>query len=496
MKIYTVQSNLIIIFFLVNTFSLFSQDFDVLRKNTLWIKSNDSLVLNSLNSKLNEELDLNKFFNYNPYVNFSKDKILKKYKNIVTKSFSLFVVFKSSTREENILLSLERGSYKSTLSNKKVVSDREVILNNDKSDSGVIVSYLLNKNSLIGRKNGSLLFDISMIKEKDFKNQLLELIYIPKFVNEKEKNSIESYLSIKYGISLDNDKDYFNSSGTKIWDSKENELYKNRVTGLGRDNFFNLNQKQSKNSLKDGLSIGLEKIKKTNLENDAILNDKSYIIWSDNGKNSLLEKNNENFQKRMQRVWCLKSSSDSITSNTIQIRIDKKVMPIDKNFKVDELDFMWLAVDTLSTSEFNYTNAKFIKATVNNENELIFDNIKINSNTKCLFTIINSSERELISQSLNSSIENLNKVIETTNSNFVLYPNPTNVNEKFSLQFNLIEPSSVLIQIADINGKIIKSKSIENITNYKLDESISVSGTYLILVSINGKLETSKLIVK
>ena len=91
------------------------------------------------------------------------------------------------------------------------------------------------------------------------------------------------------------------------------------------------------------------------------------------------------------------------------------------------------------------------------------------------------------------------KIIEETtnlNGHFTIFPNPIDANEKFSIQFNLKEDSKVLIRIADANGKIIKIKDLGSIRNYLFTESLNVSGTYLILVSIDDKLETSKLIVK
>lgn len=465
-------------------------------KDCLWIK-NDNHRNKVIQNSNNEGAELKKYLNFNSVVDFSKDKIEKKHKNLVSKNSSLFVVFKSNSKEENILLSLERGSFKTYLSNHKMVCDKEVLLNKGDSKKGILLSYLYNKNSLIGRKNGNLVIEDLLFDDKEFINQLAELIFIPRYVSVKEKDIIESYLSIKYGISLNEGQSYYNSKGDKIWDVKQNEGYNFNITGIGKDKYTGLTQKQAKNSLDDGFCVGLNKIMKSNIENEAQINDKEFLIWGNNGKSVVLEKNNDKNQKNIKRVWKMNTISDSITKFKTQIRIDKKLMPIETMFDINDKEFIWLAIDSLSTSVFNYNNAKYIKATVNNENEIMFDNIEFNSNTDYLFTIIKAKESELSTNyTFPNELQKQNDTQNSLNNQLLVYPNPINANEKFNLQFNLKKASEVIVQITDVNGKVIKTKNIGLIRNYIFSESISASGTYLIITSIDGSIETNKLIVK
>lgn len=474
----------------------YSQEKKSLFKDCLWIK-NEKSEIKSVSHLTNDDNDLKRYFNFNPVVDFSKDKIVKKYKKIVTKTSSLFVVFKSASKEENILFLMERGSFNASISNQKIVSDKEVSLNKGDSKKGVIVSYLYNKNSLIGKKKGNLIFGDQLFEDSESINQLVELIYIPRCIGSKEKEKIESYLSLKYGISLNEGQSYFNSKGDKIWDPKQNEGFNNRITGIGKDSFFELNQKQSKNSLEDGLSVGLDKIKKTNSENEVFLKDKDFLLWGDNGKTIALGKSPDTPQKKIERLWKIKTFSESITNYNVQIKIDKKLMPIEPNFDIRETDFFWIAIDNSGSSEFNYTNAKYIKATTNNENEIVFDNVEFMSNSDYLFTIVKAKDNP---NNLDSNaISTFPKIDEFQNNfagQFKLYPNPIIANERFTIQFNLKELSKVSIKIADIDGREVKTKDIGIIDNYSFTESLAVSGTYLIMVSVNDKLETIKLIVK
>ncbi|WP_296381758.1 choice-of-anchor D domain-containing protein [Winogradskyella sp.] len=115
----------------------------------------------------------------------------------------------------------------------------------------------------------------------------------------QERNRIQSYLGIKYGITLGTNgtsQDYVNSDGTVIWDQSVNSGYNYDIAGIGRDDASELNQKQSRsvNNATDGtgrtqgvLSIGLTDIYDTNnlnqSSNPTTLGDKEFLIWGNNG---------------------------------------------------------------------------------------------------------------------------------------------------------------------------------------------------------------------
>ncbi|MEH6536612.1 MAG: choice-of-anchor D domain-containing protein [Psychroserpens sp.] len=119
----------------------------------------------------------------------------------------------------------------------------------------------------------------------------------------QERNRIQSYLAIKYGITLGvngTTQDYVNSDGNVIWDQSANAGYNYDITGIGRDDISELNQKQSRsvNDDYDGvdpvttrtegiLTIGLNDIYDTNRDHissdPTTFNDKEYLVWGNNG---------------------------------------------------------------------------------------------------------------------------------------------------------------------------------------------------------------------
>jgi hypothetical protein len=115
----------------------------------------------------------------------------------------------------------------------------------------------------------------------------------------QERNRIQSYLGIKYGITLGvngTSQDYVSSNGTVIWDQSANSGYNFDIAGIGRDDASELNQKQSRsvNNATDGtgrtqgvLSMGLTEIYDTNnlnkTSNPTTFNDREFLMWGNNG---------------------------------------------------------------------------------------------------------------------------------------------------------------------------------------------------------------------
>lgn len=114
----------------------------------------------------------------------------------------------------------------------------------------------------------------------------------------QEHNRIQSYLAIKYGITLGvngTSQDYVDSQGNIIWDQSANAGFNYDITGIGRDDAAELDQRQSKsvNSQLDGIgetrglvTMGLTDIYNTNSVNQAAnptsFNNREFLTWGNN----------------------------------------------------------------------------------------------------------------------------------------------------------------------------------------------------------------------
>src|SRR5690606_16485917 len=117
----------------------------------------------------------------------------------------------------------------------------------------------------------------------------------------QERNRIQSYLAVKYGITLGvngTSQDYVNSDGAVIWDVNTgvpaNDVFNYDIAGIGRDDVSDLYQKQSRsvNNAADGtgrtqgvLTMGITDLYDTNSENPNTVGNKQFLMWGNNGVN-------------------------------------------------------------------------------------------------------------------------------------------------------------------------------------------------------------------
>ena len=136
------------------------------------------------------------------------------------------------------------------------------------------------KNFTIGVGDGTQFFD----------GEIAEIIVFADVPTVTDLQKIQSYLALKYGITLEttdnnasiNEGDYILSNGiTKVWDQAVNTAYHNDVAGIGRDDTQVLNQKQSKSiNTTSIVTMGLGAIAATNAANaNTFTTDKDFLVW-------------------------------------------------------------------------------------------------------------------------------------------------------------------------------------------------------------------------
>jgi hypothetical protein len=159
---------------------------------------------------------------------------------------------------------------------KTIITFQNVGYINTAPDPDVIFGtpYIIGKNanSSLGNLNG----------------RVAEIFTFAERVSDADRQKIESYLAIKYGITLGSSnqvqKDYINSFNTKVWDIALNSGYNYHVAGIGRDDDSDLNQKQSKTvNTSNEVTIGLNGIFATNSANTNEFNENGdFLVWGCN----------------------------------------------------------------------------------------------------------------------------------------------------------------------------------------------------------------------
>ena len=154
--------------------------------------------------------------------------------------------------------------------------------------------------------------DANTFSDDTFDGQIAEIISYSARPTDAEHNRIQSYLAIKYGITLSQNtaQNYVNSSSTVVWNATTNSGYNRDIAGIARDDGSCLQQKQSKSENTGALvTIGNGGISANNASNPNNFSaDNSYLVWGNDAGTALQSGANiadvpGNVTERMTRKW-------------------------------------------------------------------------------------------------------------------------------------------------------------------------------------------------
>lgn len=165
-----------------------------------------------------------------------------------------------------------------------------------------------------------------------FNGRVAEILTYAKNLKTWERPRVESYLAIKYGITLGvngTSQNYVNSGGVTIWDVALNNGFNYNIAGIGRDINSDLFQKQSKSANDSNeVTIGLGVIALTNSANINEFNqDLDYLVWGSNngtftadGSNSIEIKSGlTTAATQINRKWKIKESGSDVGTVIVSI---------------------------------------------------------------------------------------------------------------------------------------------------------------------------------
>ncbi|MGG9960018.1 T9SS type A sorting domain-containing protein [Ferruginibacter sp. SUN106] len=196
-----------------------------------------------------------------------------------------------------------------------------------------------------------------------------EIITYPWPLSTTEKLRVNSYLGIKYGITLaagTSSYVFSDASGTNdMWTPANNTGYINDIAGISRDDASGLYQKQSQ-SVNDNafVTLGLGTIAISNAaNNNTISSDKSSLVWSANQATAPVLTDNANYSVSAQgfntildKKWKVQLSGSGLAGKTIRVGIaaTNGIIPATESY---------LIVST--TGAFNATNETYYPLATN-----------------------------------------------------------------------------------------------------------------------------------
>jgi len=303
-----------------------------------------------------------------------------------------------------------------------------------------------------------------------FKGILPELIIFDRVLNEKERIQVESYLAIKYGISLDlgEAQSYLNSEGNTIWNTSKNKDFSFNIAGIGRDDHSNLYQKQSTSANNPGLlTLSAGNLYDTNDKNPTILPDMGFLLWGDNKAFMDWDVKVQGHPVQLLRKWLMTANGDMSGIKT-EIRLDTKKM----GASLSTGQRWWLSIDRNSAGQFQPGEVEFFKGTeLSDKGIIIFDNIHWDSDRsgEDYFTFCEGPEMMAIawtsaptcvplnSGKINASVVggvppynlSVSKVNSTYSSQWTLNDNGTH-------QIENVSPGTYYLNVRDAKGVLFR----------------------------------------
>ncbi len=318
-----------------------------------------------------------------------------------------------------------------------------------------------------------------------FKGHVAEIMLFDRVLSGLERKEIESYLALKYGAPLQGN--YFNSRGEIVWDAQKNALYTQNVTGIGRDDVFQLNQKQSCGSdPKPLLKMGATEIAGTNTSNSAQLINQSFLIWGKNAGLPFFDAPLNDSIRMLATRWCMVAFGQiKDVATELQFapgQLAERPLPGERYA---------LIIDRSGSGKFAAENTQVLKAesVVGSDGAVVFQNIQWD--TDCsgsdVFTLAALSPDSLTEEAKQASQSDLFESLE-------LWPNPS-ADGFFQVAVKLKNSANLSCLITDEAGKILTSSTLSGSDRYFFSQNIPTRGAFLITFSDGNCARTLPLII-
>ena len=215
-----------------------------------------------------------------------------------------------------------------------------------------------------------------------------EVLTYDRVLSATERHEVESYLAIKYGITLNGNQDqlgvhqgnenynYIDSDGNPIWNTDAN--YKFDIAGLGADSGYNLNQKISK-SINPNAIVAMAidtDFSEGNLKVRASITDKEFLIWGNDAaglNETTTEVPSPEATHRLPREWRVQKTGNSIGNVSVQVDLSSASHG-------GNVNTLYLMVDTDNDGDFTTGTIEYFPASSYTSDIVQFDDVSFEDN--------------------------------------------------------------------------------------------------------------------
>lgn len=370
---------------------------------------------------------------------------------------NFYVVFKSEDNVEKDLLDFTFTCYQHTVTTHNInYPDQNTV--DLKRRTGAIVKYGFNFPNATGDKNY-----VTIAERPDDLTDVYEVIYVNDAFSDLDHQQVQTYLSLKYGISLINTENYTDINGNSLWNSGLNAEYNTYITGIGRSDYFGLHKTETINSVDKRLEIA----------SNGFADNEYLFIGSTNENTNWIK---EGTTEVLNTSWLVQTNT---SSNLTTLRFNAEDN-LHKNGAYE------LVVNPTASSFAMDENVTRYQGRIEG-NQLVFDNVMFDTDGNGFDTF---------GISYSAKAKEVARPEIVNNSEVNAYPNPTNLDEKVTVAYRFDQPTNLNIHVFTVDGKFIAKKEVNNTTSYQYETSFNASGVYLIVSTYGGQVTTNRIIVK
>lgn len=368
---------------------------------------------------------------------------------------NFYMVFKSEDPVEKDLLNFTFTCAQHTVTTHNINYHDEVKID-QKRRTGAIVKYGFDYPHANGDKN--------YVAVNDVPNDLTdvyEVIYVNDKFTELDHQQIQTYLSVKYGISLINAANYVDANGKQIWNSNLNAQYNTNITGVGRSDYFGLNKIETVNSVDNRIEISTNNF-----------NNNEYLFVGSNNENTAF----------------VKADNYEILDSSWLVQTNNKTNLTTLRFNLGSLKSTGTYELLINQTETSFTNNNVLKVQGKVEgNQLVFENVMFDAD---------ASGYDTFSVGYTTNAKENSRPEVVSNSKVNAFPNPANINETVNVAYNFGKPTNLNIHVFTVDGRLINKQEVNNINSHVYETKFPTAGVYLIVSTYNGEISTNRIIVK
>lgn len=302
-----------------------------------------------------------KTFNFNPTRQFleTDDSAIIPFSVEGLSEITFIVVYQPSDTAERGIIGTKNGVERNLMLTTSRVLGPDSVIDVFEAGRGLINMTTITQNwedAKFPGEEATLTFGSIINDEvKDFNGAIAELLVFDEVLPFLERVQYETYLAIKYGISL-KDRNYVNSRGIVLWKAEENEDYGYRIAGIGRDDHFKLYQQKSCSSIDSTQLLTISTGESREDNTTAALANQTFILWGDNNQALTISKGEgrDSILSVLDRKWLILMNGNTGRIPT-QLALNISHLP------QDSLGF-WLVIDRSASNNFSVDNLEYIKA--------------------------------------------------------------------------------------------------------------------------------------